>query len=151
MIDRIDRLLKDWVGTVLEDTEVWLLPPRELADKRAVGLYLIDLLHTPPVHNSRRLALQISLRYLVTTWAEHPEDAHRMLGDLVFAAMEHTEFEVDLEPVPTELWSAFGLAPRPSFRLRLPLRRERPEPAIPRVRTPVEVKGTQKRPATSSR
>jgi hypothetical protein len=60
--------------------------------------------HRPP--------LGISLRYLVTTWCENVKEAHRLLGDLMLAALEETKFEVEAIPAPVELWRAFGIAPR---------------------------------------
>ena len=38
------------------------------------------------------------------------------------------DLDVELEPVSSQLWSAFGIAPRPSFILRLPLPQEWPIP-----------------------
>jgi len=134
MIDQVDGRLEDWIGTVLEGTNVSLAAPSGTETGRGIGLYLMELMHTPPPRGARRPPLQISLRYLVTTWAEKSEEAHRMLGELVFAAMEHPEFEVERHPVPVTLWTALGVAPRPSFVLRLPLRLERPERIAPLVR-----------------
>ncbi len=123
MIDQVDGRLEDWIGTVLEGTNVSLAAPSGTETGRGIGLYLMELMHTPPPRGARRPPLQISLRYLVTTWAEKSEEAHRMLGELVFAAMEHPEFEVERDPVPVTLWTALGVAPRPSFmgaRVELP-------------------------------
>ena len=63
-----------------------------------------------------------------------------MLGMLVFAAMEHTEFEVELAPIPAQLWQAFGVVPRPAFMFRLPLRMERPESNVKRVLAPLAIR-----------
>ncbi len=140
MIEDADRRLKDWAKTVLEDAEISLGPPRALDSASVVSLYLTDILPAPRTSTSRRLPLQTSLRYLVTAWADKPETEHRQLGDLVFAAMEHPEFEVELAAQPAEFWLAFGIAPRPAFMLRLPVQVERPEPQIGRIRHPVEVR-----------
>jgi hypothetical protein len=90
--------------------------------------------------------LQLSLRYLVTTWAKQSEEAHRLLGELAFAAMEHPEFEVKLNPIPAETWKALGIIPRPSFILQIPLRKEQPAPPTRYVREPLVVQAT---PVTS--
>lgn len=140
MIEATDQSLKEWIGTVVQGADVRLTPPVDSGDSRVVSLYLMDLLPAPRASTSRRLPLQISLRYLVTAWDENPEDAHRVLGDLVFAAMEHPGFEVELGTLSTEAWAAFGVAPRPAFMLRLPLQIERPEPQVPHVHRPVEVR-----------
>lgn len=140
MIQQVDQDLKEWVSSVVSGVDVCLAPPQDAGDQLGVGIYLLDLLHTPPATGSRTPPLQISLRYLVTTWAGTPEDAHRVLGELVFAAMEHETFEVELESLSMQVWRAFGISPRPCFMLRVPLRMERPEPTGPRVRRPVEVR-----------
>lgn len=142
MIQQVDQDLKEWVGSVVSGVDVSLGPPQDAGERLRVEVYLLDLLHTPPATGSRTPPLQISLRYLVTTWAETPEDAHRILGELVFAAMAHKTFEVELEPLSMQLWRALGVLPRPCFMLRVPLRMERPEPKGPRVRRPVEVQHT---------
>jgi hypothetical protein len=109
---------------------------------QGIGLYLYQLAPASPTGNTRRLPLQLSLRYLVTAWAETPAEAHRLLGALVFAAMENPEFEVDLEPLSAADWAAFGATPQPSFVLRVPLRHVRPEPDTARVRKPLVVRAT---------
>jgi hypothetical protein len=142
MIDQVDQRLKDWVSGVLGATEVSLAAPSQAESGQGVGLYLMELVQTPAPRSVRRPPLQISLRYLVTAWAEEYEKAHRMLGVLMFAAMENSEFEVEQDPVPVSLWVALSVRPRPSFVLRLPLRRERPEPHVPLVRLPLVIKGS---------
>jgi len=82
---------------------------------RGVGLYLLELIQSPPPSTSRRPPLQLALRYLVTAWSDKPEDAHQMLVDLMFAAMENSDFQVEQEPVPLTLWTALTVPPRPSF------------------------------------
>lgn len=140
MIEDADRRLKDWAESVLEDTEVSLAPPRAAEAEHVISLYLTDILPAPRTSTSRRLPLQTSLRYLVTAWADDPETEHRQLGELVFAAMEHPEFEVELAAQPAEFWLAFGIAPRPAFMLRLPVQVERPEPHTGRVLYPLGVR-----------
>ncbi|HEY0093154.1 MAG TPA: carboxypeptidase-like regulatory domain-containing protein [Archangium sp.] len=137
MIDEVDQRLKTWVGRVLGDTPVSLAVPERESVERLVGLYLLELAPAPPPRTSRRPPLRLSLCYLVTAGGDSPERAHHLLGELVFAAMEEPGFEVDLSPVPVTLWTALGVPPRPAFRLRVPLERERPLPAIPRVRVPL--------------
>jgi hypothetical protein len=108
-----------------------------------VSLYLLELSSSSasPVSNNgaRRLPLQIILNYLVTTWAKEPAEAHRLLSLLAFAAMEVVDFEVKLDPIPVEAWTAFAAKPRPSFILRVPLRLERQEPPAKLVRKPIQV------------
>ena len=137
MIDEVDQRLKAWVGRIAGDVPVFLGVPDREALERGVCLYLLELGPAPPARGGRRVPLQISVCYLVTTGDASPEKAHRMLGELVFAAMEEADFEVDLSPVPGTVWAGMRVAPRPGFRVRLPVRRERAEPTVHRVRFPV--------------
>lgn len=140
MIEEIDQRLSEWIGSVLGgDVEVSLLPPAEMGDKKIVGLYLKDILPSAPTRGTRRPPLQVLLRYLVTVRAKSPQEAHRILGQLLFAAMEHAEYEVELEPIPAQVWQAFGTMPMPAFMLRLPLRLERPEKPVRLIRSPIEI------------
>lgn len=140
MIENIDQRIGVWAESVLAGVELSFAAPQALDKKPLIGVYLLDLLPAPSAPITRRRPLQIALRYLITTSAPAPEDAHRMLGMLAFAAMEEADFEVELEPLSATLWQAFGVPPRPSFRLCVPVVMERPEPVAPRVRRPVDVR-----------
>ncbi|RKH95320.1 carboxypeptidase-like regulatory domain-containing protein [Corallococcus sp. AB038B] len=126
MIDEVDLRMRAWVGRIATDAPVHLgVPDREALD-RGVCLYLLELGPAPLTRAGKRGALQFSVCYLVTVGAETPERAHRLLGDLVFAAMGDKELEVDLSPVPAALWAGLRSVPRPSFRLRVQVRKEQP-------------------------
>lgn len=140
MIENADQYLKEWVGSVVSDSDISLTLPIEQSHRSVVGIYLLDMRPSPPSKGPKRPPLQIVLRYLVTSWAESPELAHAILSDLLFAAMEHAEFEVDQETLPITLWHAFGVKPCPAFLLRLPHRRERSEADIKLVNSPIEMK-----------
>lgn len=140
MIDETDRRLTTWIGGILDQANVSLAPPAATESGKGVGLYLLELLQSQPPRGTRRPPLLMTLRYLVTTHAPKPEDAHQMLGALVVAALQDPEFEVEQEPLPVALWSALGVGPRPSFVLRVPLRVDRPEKLAPLVRQPLIVK-----------
>jgi len=134
MAEEFDGRLKNWVGSVIEGIDVSLAPPESKRSGRGVGLYLLELVQSPLPSANKRPPLQLVLRYLITTWSDKPEDAHQMLVALMFAAMENKDFQVELEALPTTVWTAFGVPPRPSFILRAPLRQERPEPQTKLVR-----------------
>jgi hypothetical protein len=142
MAEEFDTRLKEWVGTVIEDAEVSMTPPESQRAGRGVGLYLLELLPSPMPSGNKRPPLQLVLRYLMTTWSDKPEDAHQMLVTLMFAAMDNKDFQVELETLPTAVWTAFGVPPRPSFVLRAPLRHERPEPQTKLVRHPMRVESS---------
>ena len=145
MIDEVDRRLKEWVKSILEGVEVRLTAPGNSTQVKGIELYLLEVAVMPPASTNKMPPLQVALRFLVTSWSEDPEDAHRLLGELLFAAMENAEFEVELAPLPVAVWRALGVPPRPSFVLRVPLQRARhmpkakPVTAFPVVKTLVVV------------
>ena len=140
MADPIGSDLKAWAEATLEGTSVSLEPPSDEAGGPAVHLCLMAFGAEPPARSTRtRVPLQLALRYLVTARAEKPEKAHRLLVELAFAAMENDEIELDLDPIPAALWSAFGIQPRPALTLVVPLRRERAQPEVQYVRRPLVV------------
>lgn len=146
MIQHVDQRLKDWIKTVLDSAEVSLAAPSDAATGRGIGLYLMELADTPPARGTRRPPLQLALHYLVTAWAETPEEAHRLLGELAFAAMDSAEYEVKLDPLPVAVWTALGVAPRPSFVLKVPVQKERVEKPAPLVRVPLAVQTVGREP-----
>ena len=85
--------------------------------------------YMPVYGQGRNLPLQVRLRYLISATAEKTEQAHKLLGKLLFSAMENPEYEVGLEAVDMEVWLAFGVSPRPAFYLSLPMRMERTDRA----------------------
>jgi hypothetical protein len=139
MITDIDDQLTDWVETVLGSIPVSLAPPEQDPTEVGVSCYLMELVDNPPLRTTKRPPLQIMLRYLVTTWADTPREAHRMLEELLFAAMETPDLGVEVQSLEPAVWAALGVAPRPSFFLRLPLRRERPQPSAKLVRQPLGI------------
>jgi len=127
MIDEIDRILGEWVGSVISDTDVLLSLPREAVKRRAVSFHLLEIANAVPSRRDQPRPLEVSLRYLVTTWAQTPDEAHHLLGELLFAALEKVDFQVELKPFAADMWAAFGVAPQPAFLLQVPLMRERPQ------------------------
>lgn len=151
MIERIGQEIRDWIGSVITGAEVVLGLPSDTAQNGRIGLYLMDLTKSDCARVGKLPPFKLNLRYLVTTQSPRAEEAHRLLGELIFAALqkpekEAPEFEVIVEPLPVEAWAVLGTPPQPSFFLRAPLRRERPEPAIPLVREPVVLQPSPMRP-----
>jgi hypothetical protein len=142
MIETVDARLVDWVQTVLGPVPVSLEPPQADLDEEGVSLYLLELVRLPPPRGQERPPLQLALRYLVTTWADTPERAHHLLGELVLSALEQADLTVQLEPLPADNWAALGVLPQPSFALQVPLRRERPQPEPRLVRRPLVVRAS---------
>jgi carboxypeptidase family protein len=142
MIERIGQEIRDWIGSIITGAEVVLGLPSDDSQRAQVGLYLMDLSQTNRARVGKLTPFKINLRYLVMVRSPQAEEAQRLLGELIFAALQKLEkgppeFEVVVEPLPVEAWAALGAAPQPSFFLRAPLRLERPEPALPIVTEPV--------------
>jgi hypothetical protein len=135
MVDHFDEPVKSWILAVAKGAELWLGPPNGQRAGSGVGLYLLEVMKAVPTNTAQRPApLQLTLKYLVTTWSDKPENAHQQLVRLMLAAMESADYEVETEPLATTVWTALGAVPRPSFILRVPLLYERPAVATKLVR-----------------
>lgn len=141
MIERADRELKAWMQGIVGEVSVVLGPPRQVEGQRSVSLYLLSLADPLPAWANRQTGRQIALRYLVTTWAADEEQAHALLGTLVFAALEKREYELELEEIAASVWSGLGIAPRPAFTLWVPCAVEREARVVELVRGPLVVQG----------
>jgi hypothetical protein len=142
MIDQVDEGLRAWVQTILPGADVHFEPPSGTPPAHGVTLYLLHLMPRPPARGTTRPPLQVTLCYLVTTWAAELAETHRLLGELVFAAMSRPDVEVDLAPLEGSEWAAFGTPPRPSFLLRVPMRKDQEQPPTKYVRGPLVVSTT---------
>jgi hypothetical protein len=142
MIDEIDARLSDWVKSSLgkEKAELFFGIPKDAPKAVTVTLSLVGVLPTPSPRTPQRPPLKLVLRYLISVQAEDVEDAHRILGTLAFSAMEVPDFEMEPEAPAPELWRAIGIPLQPSFALRVPLLKSRPEPKARRVRFPLVIK-----------
>ncbi len=118
MIDQIDEKLVKWVKDPVGDNLTPSLGAPADNGALSVNLYLLELVDDPMRRSGDNPPYQPALRYLITTHAGDPKDAHSLLAALLYAAMENPEYEVDLDPVPSHLWSAFNIAPRPAFILK---------------------------------
>ncbi len=135
--DEADDQLKDWAGQVLKGVRVSFAAPAESSDAEQISFHLLEIAQDPPARTLRRAPLQVRLRYLVTTTAKEPSAAHRLLGELLFAALARTDVEVDEAPVPVDVWAALKVAPRAAFMLQVPFTRELPEVRGPLVTKPM--------------
>jgi hypothetical protein len=142
MADPVDRQITDWATSVHPGLTCTLEPPAAKNAGRGASLYLLDVLHTPTHVTAKPSPLQLTLRYLVTTWAETPEDAHQLLADLAFSALASAEFQVEMEPLPAAMWAAFGVPPSPAFVVRAPLRQARTEAPSKLVRQKLQISTT---------
>jgi hypothetical protein len=138
VIDQHDRRVIEWIQSVVPSAPVSLdLAASDLPS--GVNVYLLELGASPPPRGSERSPVQFSLHYLITSWAQDAFEAHKILGDLVSAAMQEAEFEVNFD-VSHVNWNLFGLAPRPAFLLKVSARIPLPETSAPLVRKPIVLK-----------
>jgi hypothetical protein len=142
MADPVDRQITDWAAAVHPGLTCALAAPAAQNPGRGVSLYLMDVLHSPTHVTAKPSPLQLTLRYLVTAWAEAADDAHRLLADLAFSALANPEFQVEMDPVPAATWTAFGIPPIPSFVVRVPLRQPRKEVPHKLVRQKLQISAT---------
>jgi hypothetical protein len=144
VFETVDRRLEAWTKEVFdgETVEIAFARPGPGKSSRGIGLHLLEAIPTPPLSTPRRPPLQATLRYLVTSWADSPQEEHRLLGELLFAALDWKDVDVETEPLAPAAWTALQAPLRPSFVLRATARRERPEPPVKRVQHPLTFKTT---------
>jgi len=141
---RFDAILKgieEWVRSV-EPMNLSFAAPIPAAE-RHVSLFLLDVISAPNMgagSGDRTPPFQVLLRYLVSVVTDDPIESQRLLCALIFSAQARSEFEVELSSVSVDLWRAFDVSPRPAFLLRVPLRLEREEISVPRVRQAPELR-----------
>jgi hypothetical protein len=124
----------DWANEVLGEELARLAAPSS-SNARGVAVHLLEVIPLQQARGPRQeVRLQIALKYLVAASSDNPEDAHEMLIRLLFAAMQHSEFEVDKEPPSLSMWQAFNVAPQPGFTLRYTVSEERPKDRTKLVR-----------------
>lgn len=138
MIDQTDDTLITWLAGVCPKAEVSLsLPEGAPGAKPQVVCYLLNLASSPParsIDHTRAAPLQFSARYLVMVQARDSHEEHRLLGDLVLAALDNPGVQVDLGGIASEWWIALRQVPRPAVILQVLLRQERPDPGLKLVR-----------------
>lgn len=140
-LPQADDLLISWAQEILPSSEQLLTPPGTAAGESAVHLYLFALAASPPLRGPEPVPLQLMARYLVTTQGADPTQAHTLLDALIFNAMRHPLFEVDLAPIAPEMWVGFQVLPQPAFVLGIPVVVVDPVPQIPIVREPPTLTG----------
>lgn len=139
MFDATDQQIGEWIQGVLPDARISYAPPTATPADPTVSLYLMELRNAAPQREAQQRFDQVLLRYLISASAEDTHEGHRMLGTLLFAAFGQPEYDVDLTPVPVEVWSALGSPPGPAFVLQIPVRQPRSKRDAPAVRGPLIV------------
>ena len=136
-IEQADERLLQWLQTVLKglhDPPTCTLdkPPANPTDQ-GVSCYLLRFDQQAILTQVNHPSLQLTLYYLVTSWASTPQAAHTLLGAALAAALQDGVLEVDFTPPDSHLWSDLHTTPQPSFFLRVLVRLERPAPKPARL------------------
>jgi hypothetical protein len=132
VIDDLDRQLTAWVDDVVPGATVTLDGPAASATAD-VSLHLFELSDLPAARGDQRPPLQVQLGYLVTTGGADVSSAHERLGALLFAALQHSDYEVRFPGDMAAYWAAAKVPPQPGFVLAVPLRQEvdaKPAPPV---------------------
>ena len=156
--DRLRKWAEDALSSLPQAPRVTTDPPAKAQSGAVVSLYLLELVNETRLARSTRPSPQPALRYLVTV-SGPTELAHQALGLLLWSAYNLKQAwrsqairqlpdseqigdlllrapyapELELEPVPSRIWSAFSIPPQPSFMLRVPIPYEwleRPSPYV---------------------
>jgi hypothetical protein len=139
MIDEADQELRDWVVSVIPNANVITELPQAAGERPAIHLFLLEVQNGVPNQREHARSFEFLLRYLVTVSAADSEAAHRLFGQLLLAAMERSDCQVELRAFTPEFWIAIGASPRPAFFLVRPLVIARAQ-QVTRVRQPVELR-----------
>jgi len=144
--------LADWVRSALgkDKAELSWGPPPAAAKSATISLTLLEILPTPSPRMTGKPPLRLKLRYLLTAQAPDPRDAQRLLIALTFAAMEETDWDVELGSLPPGVWEALAVPLQPSIVLNVPLLQERPETIAQRVRVPLVIQAGPVRAITGT-
>ncbi len=137
MFDQVDNQLAEWIKEVQDKIEVTFVPPDTSLSQTCIFLHLLDVAPNLTGRGNNHTPLQILLRYLIVPFAEEPRESHRILGELLIAALDNKEFEIEKESLPIDAWKAFAMMPRPSFILRVLFKLERAVKLAPPVRHPL--------------
>jgi len=108
MIDAVDLDLTSSADGIVGKGLSSLLAPDSRPSPHGVSLYFPGLISLPPPRAAKKVRLQISLGYLVTSWSDDPTEAHKLVGELLFAALENSEFTVEAGAIPMDARRCLG-------------------------------------------
>lgn len=122
MIDKLDRQLKAWISeTIKQDTDISFAPPSLSSDKTIVSAYLYKLDNSLANSTARNIPFQITLCYLITVQSNNPIESHKLLGELLLAANERSDINIDLSGFNADFWQSLNMPPQPHFVMKIPL------------------------------
>lgn len=142
--DEITRSLRDWIQTVSK-TPVAVRSAADWETSTGIAVRLVSMSPTPTPRNGRR-ALTIRLDYFVTPTLDDPLAEHRVLGELLFAALSQSDFKIMAQDDAVKLRDDLKIPLLPGLFISADLQRE-PETVVARpVRRPLVIKGDTIRP-----
>ena len=115
--------LREWIIETIGTIEIIPeLPEKNVANSRFVSLYLKSIRQSDstaqrPVKNYMKLILS----YLITIYSDKQHESDNFISELLVSAMTNKGLEVDPDNLSTEEWISFGIIPRPSLLIHVPL------------------------------
>jgi hypothetical protein len=132
-------LLLDWLSTA--GIQAGIAPPGSAAGRDPVRVWPLAVLPEQAVRiSSGRGPLRLRVRYLLSGSddATGPELVD-LLDRILMASTEDGPVHLPIEPVPVEVWQAFGLTPRAGLYAEVDTRVVRLEPRPSRVVAPMRL------------
>jgi hypothetical protein len=139
MIDAVDTDMIAWLTDVVDPLPVTLAEPSGGSAVPGVACHLMSLRPDPEPRGNSLPPVRAIARYLITARADEPSAAHRALGQVLVAATDRADIELELDDTPTEVWRAFGVVPQAAVVLRATVRWVRADTPAPLVREPLRV------------
>ncbi len=125
MIEIADKEIQQWAMNVCQGESikpcVSLSPPDPHKDQTCIHVYLSEILPGHASQLARNGARSVTLNYLICVCATDESTSHRLLGQLLFAAMDEPGYSVCFDRPNAALWQAIGTADRPCFMIQMPL------------------------------
>jgi hypothetical protein len=106
------------------------------SNEGGVSIHLAGLAPRIVPHHPLRKSAVLALDYLIAARQSDPLEAHRAVGELAFAALDHDEYQLVGDASVAEISQRLGMAPAPGIVIRVELRREAVRPSAPLVRHP---------------
>jgi len=138
--DEITRSLCDWIKTVSSDNAVTVRSAADWNAAPGIALRLVSMSPTPTPRNSRRTQT-IRLDYFITPSLDDPLAEHRLLGELLFAAFDRSDFRIVAQDDAAKLRDDLKLPLLPGLFVSADLQREPEAIAAKPVRRPLVIKG----------
>ena len=141
-LDVLSRSIVGWLGSAVAVTECAVVAPDDAGPPEGLALRLVDAEPVPVLHNDDRSPVVLRVRYLVTAASADALGAHRLFGEVVFAAVhEGARAGVSLAGPEDGRSAAARLGLRPGLHILLEARfaRARAHAAAPPVRHPITI------------